>query len=319
MKPLKRKVVIVGAGAVGSSFAYALAREGAAEEIVLSDINRQLAEGEILDLAHGLPFLPPVTFRAGSSEDYADAQVIVITAGAKQKPGQSRLDLMQENAKIIEHIMTDITSRDSPAIVIVVANPVDILARVALQVSGWPRERIMGSGTVLDTARFRYMLSDHCGVDPRNVHGYILGEHGDSEIAPWSLTHIAGMPMDEYCAICRKCEDWHKTRRDLVERVRQSAYHIIDYKGATNYAIGLALVRIVGAILRNEHSVLTVSVLLDGEYGLNNVCLGVPCMISAQGVERVIHGKLTDDEQKGLEHSAEALNNAWKQLREKPE
>ncbi|MFW5871285.1 MAG: L-lactate dehydrogenase [Verrucomicrobiota bacterium] len=319
MKTLKRKVVIVGAGAVGSSFAYALAREGAAEEIVLSDINRQLAEGEVLDLAHGLPFLPPVTFKTGSSEDYADAQVIVITAGAKQKPGQSRLDLMQENAKIIERIMADITSRNSPAIVIVVANPVDILARVALQASGWPRERIMGSGTVLDTARFRYMLSDHCGVDPRNVHGYILGEHGDSEIAPWSLTHIAGMPMDEYCAICRKCEDWHKTRRDLVERVRQSAYHIIDYKGATNYAIGLALVRIAGAILRNEHSVLTVSVLLDGEYGLHNVCLGVPCIISAQGVERVIHGKITDDEQKGLEHSAKVLSDAWKQLRGKSE
>ncbi len=316
MKSSKRKVVIVGAGAVGATFAYALAREGVAEEIVLADINRKLAEGEVQDLAHGLPFLPPVTFRVGGKQDYADARVIVISAGAKQEPGQSRLGLMKKNAKITGQIAADITAQNSHAVVIVVANPVDILTRVALQESGWPRERIIGSGTVLDTARFRYMLSDHCGVDARNIHGYILGEHGDSEIAPWSLTHIAGMPMAEYCAICRKCENWKQVQDDILERVRKSAYHIIDYKGATNYAIGLALVRIVGAILRNEHSILTISVSLKGEYGLNDVCLGVPCIVADQGVERVIEGKLSAEEQAGLQHSAAVLQEAWKQLQE---
>jgi L-lactate dehydrogenase len=312
---MKRKVVIVGAGAVGSTFAYALAQDGAADQIVLTDTQRDLAEGQVLDLAHGLPFLPPVAFKTGAAEDYADAQVIVVTAGAKQKPGESRLDLLQRNAAIMGGIVSEICAQDSAAVMIVVANPVDVLTRVALDCSGWPRNRVMGSGTVLDTARFRYLLSWHCGVDARNVHAYILGEHGDSEIAPWSLTHIAGMPMQQYCAVCGKCEDWKQVRKDIADQVRKSAYHIIDYKGATNFAIGLALVRIVRAILRNEHSVLTVSAMLTGEFGIQNVCLGVPCVISGEGIERVIQGPLADEERDGLHRSADALQQAWDGLR----
>jgi L-lactate dehydrogenase len=311
---MKRKVVIVGAGAVGSTFAYALAQDGAADQIVLTDTQRDLAEGQVLDLAHGLPFLPPVTFRAGSAGDYADAQVIVVTAGAKQKPGESRLDLLQRNAAIMDSIVSDICEQDSRAIMIMVANPVDVLTRVALDRSGWPRNRVMGSGTVLDAARFRYLLSQHCGVDARNVHAYILGEHGDSEIAPWSLTHIAGMPMREYCAVCGKCEDRKDVREGIADQVRKSAYHIIDYKGATNFAIGLALVRIVRAILRNEHSVLTVSAMLTGEFGIKDVCLGVPCVISDDGIERIVQGKLAEDEMDGLRRSATVLQEAWTNL-----
>ena len=240
--------------------------------------------------------------------------MIVVTAGAKQKSGESRLDLLQRNAAIMDGIVSEIRAQDSAAVMIVVANPVDVLTRVALDCSGWPRNRIMGSGTVLDTARFRYLLSQHCGVDARNVHAYILGEHGDSEIAPWSLTHIAGMPMQEYCAVCGKCEDWKQVREDIADQVRKSAYHIIDYKGATNYAIGLALVRIVRAILRNEHSVLTVSAMLTGEFGIENVCLGVPCVIAGEGIERVVQGRLCENEMEGLQHSARLLKEAWTEL-----
>ncbi len=302
-----RKVVVVGAGDVGASFAYALAQDGVASEIALIDARPGQADGQALDMAHGLPFLTPTNLHAGGPADYANADVIVITAGAKQKPDESRLNLLARNIAIIKSIMDDIIAQQSPAVIVVVSNPVDILTYVAQQYSGWPRERILGSGTVLDSARFRYLLSRHCGVDVRNMHAYILGEHGDSEIAAWSMTHVAGMPMIDYCAICQECEDWQKTREDIVEQVRRSAYHIIDYKGSTCYGIGLALVRIVGAILRDEHSVLTVSCRLDGEYGLRDVCLSVPCVVSRQGIQRIIAGKLTGDEMAGLARSAAVL------------
>ena len=192
-----RKVVIVGAGDVGGAFAYALLQSGTAESIVLIDARQEQAKGQALDLAHGLPFVPATVVRAGSPDDYADAAVIVITAGAKQKPGESRLDLLRRNAHIMERIMDDITARQSRAVVVVASNPVDVLTYAALKKTGWPRNRIIGSGTVLDSARFRHLLSTHCGVDVRNVHAYILGEHGDSEFPAWSMTHLAGMPMDD--------------------------------------------------------------------------------------------------------------------------
>jgi L-lactate dehydrogenase len=313
---MKRKVVIVGAGAVGATFAYALAQDGSAEEIVLVDKRKELAEGQALDLAHGLPFVPPVTVRAGDEREYRDAQLIVVTAGAQQKSGESRLNLLQRNAKIMEQIMNDITEQDSGAVLVIVANPVDVLTRVALECSGWPRERIFGSGTVLDSSRFRYLLSRHCGVSSHNVHGYVLGEHGDSEMVPWSLTHIAGVPMEEYCVLCGRCEDWKKIREDLVDTVRNSAYHIIDYKGATSFAIGLALVNISRAVLRNQNSILAVSVQLNGEYTLHDVCLSVPCLVSSAGIGRVVEGTLTDDELAQLKHSADVLNESWKKLKQ---
>ncbi len=312
--PNSRKVVVVGAGDVGASFAYALAQDGVASEIALLDARPGQAEGQALDMAHGLPFLTPTNIHAGDVHDYADADVMVITAGAKQRPDESRLNLLERNAAIIRGIMDDIVGQKAPGIVVVVSNPVDILTYVAQQHSGWPRERILGSGTVLDSARFRYLLSRHCGVDVRNMHAYILGEHGDSEIAAWSMTHVAGMKMTDYCAICGECEDWEKTRDAMVEQVRRSAYHIIDYKGSTCYGIGLALVRIVGAILRDEHSVLTVSCRLDGEYGLRDVCLSVPCVVSRHGIQRVIGGRLTDVEQQGLSRSASILRKTLDDL-----
>lgn len=309
-----RKVVIVGAGAVGSTFAYALAQSGSADEIVLSDANRELAMGQALDLAHGQAFFPSVQIREAQTGDYGDAHLIVITAGSKQQPGESRLALLQRNAKIIQSIMDEIVRQKSPAIVLIVSNPVDILTYVAQRRTGWPRGRVFGSGTVLDSARFRYLLSQHCGVDVHNIHAYILGEHGDSEFAAWSMTNLAGMPIEQFCRLCLKCDDWQAARRKVSEEVKHSAYHIIDYKGATWFAVGLALTRIAEAILRNQNSVLTVSAVLEGEYGLNGVSLGVPCILSQKGVEKVLQVTLPPDEQSALVKSAAILREAIEQL-----
>ncbi|MBN1674367.1 MAG: L-lactate dehydrogenase [Kiritimatiellae bacterium] len=314
MAMTERKVVIVGAGDVGATFAYALAQTGTASEIVLIDLRRELAEGQALDLAHGSPFMPPVAIRAGDAGDYADARVVVVTAGAKQKPGETRLDLLRRNAGIVERIADDLTAQRSEAVVVVVTNPVDILTGVALRRTGWPRERVLGSGTVLDSARFRYLLSRTCGIDVRNVHAYIVGEHGDSEVAAWSMTHIAGLPIDAFCATCGRCANWREKRAEIVEQVRKSAYHIIDYKGATCYGIGLSLVRIVGAILRDERSVLTVSTRLEGEYGLRDVCLSVPCVVGGRGIERIVAGDLARDEAEGLARSGGLLKEQLRSL-----
>ncbi len=302
-----RKVVIVGAGAVGSTFAYALAQSGVADEIALLDTNHELAMGQVLDLAHGQAFFPSVQIREARPADYADARLIVITAGAKQHPGESRLALLQRNASIIRDNVDEMVRQGSPAIVLIVSNPVDILTYVAHQRSGWPRGRIMGSGTVLDSARFRQLLSQLCGVDVHNVHAYILGEHGDSEFAAWSMTNMAGMPIEQFCRQCLKCADWEAARRKVADEVRHSAYHIIDYKGATWFAVGLALTRIAAAILRNQHGVLTVSAVLEGEYGLSDVSLGVPCIVSRKGVEKVLEVDLPPEEQNALVKSAAAL------------
>jgi L-lactate dehydrogenase len=274
-----RKVVVVGAGAVGSTFAYALAQKGLAEQICLIDANPDFAEGQALDLAHGLPFYPSVQIRTGDRSEYSDAQVIVITAGTKQTPGESRLNLLQRNAAIIEDIVDEIIAQKSQAVLIVASNPVDILTQVALKRSGWIKNRVIGSGTVLDSARFRYLISQHCNVDVSNVHAYILGEHGDSEVAAWSMTHVAGIPIDNYCPQCGNCRDWHGERDRIVREVKDSAYHIINYKGSTYFGIGMALTRIVGTILQDQNSVLTVSTYLEGDYGLHNVCLSIPCVI----------------------------------------
>lgn len=299
-------MVVIGAGFVGTTYIYALMHTGFAGEIVLIDLDQKRVKGEVMDLEHGLAFVQPVEIRSGDYSDCADANLIVVTAGAKQTPGQSRLELIRRNADIVKSICDEIKKWDSDAVLLMVANPVDALTRVALQRLGWPRERVIGSGTVLDSARFRSMLSRHCGVDTRNVHAYILGEHGDSEVAAWSMTHVAGVLMKDYCAICQGC-DPKKTHEEITGRVRDSAYHIIDYKGSTYYAIGLSLARISGAILRNEHSILTVSLLLQGEYGINNVCLSVPCVVGKKGVERIITARLSEDEQTALKASAQTL------------
>ncbi|MGA9070763.1 MAG: L-lactate dehydrogenase [Terracidiphilus sp.] len=309
-----RKVVIVGAGAVGSTFAYALAQSGLADEIALLDHNHELALGQVLDLAHGQAFFPSVQIHEGQAKDYHDAHMIVITAGAKQGPGESRLDLLQRNVKIINGIIDEILLQKSSAVVLMVSNPVDILTYAAYKRSGWPRGRILGSGTVLDSARFRYLLSKHCGVDVHNVHAYILGEHGDSEFAAWSMTNLAGLPIEQFCKLCSQCDDPLAGRHELLEEVRNSAYHIIDYKGATWFGVGLALTRIAAAILRNQHGVLTVSSVMAGEFGLNGVSLAVPCIVSQNGVERVLEVVLPPDEQSALMNSAAILRKTIEQL-----
>jgi L-lactate dehydrogenase len=310
-----RKVVIVGAGAVGSTFAYALAQSGLADEIALRDANHELAMGQVLDLVHGQVFFPSVQIHEAESADYADAHLIVITAGAKQRPNESRLDLLQRNVAIIHDIMDEIVLQKSPAVVLMVSNPVDVLTYVAHKRSGWPRGRVIGSGTVLDSARFRYLLSQHCGVDVHNVHAYILGEHGDSEFAAWSMTNMAGMPIEQYCRLCLKCDNWKTARLRVTEEVKHSAYHIIGYKGATWFAVGLALTRIAAAVLRNQHSVFTVSSVLEGEYGLSGVSLAAPCILSQKGVEKVLQADLPPDELDALRKSAAILQESIGQLK----
>jgi L-lactate dehydrogenase len=308
------KVVIVGAGDVGSTSAFALAQSGISTEIALFDINENLMNGQVLDLAHGLPFFPPINIHNASVKDYADAQIIVITAGAKQKPNESRINLLQRNIKILESIIEDLTSVQSEAIILVVSNPVDVLTYISLMRSELPKNQVIGSGTVLDTARFRYLISKHCNIDVGNVHAYILGEHGDSEVAAWSMTHLAGMPIDDYCKDCKSCDNWEVEKDKLVEQVRDSAYHIIDYKGATYYAVAMAVTRIAGAIIKNQRSILTVSTYLQGEYGIEDTCLSIPCMISQSGVERIIEANLSESEIADLKKSAEIIKSAIKEI-----
>ena len=309
-----RKVVIVGAGAVGSTFAYALAQSGLADEIALRDANHELALGQVLDLVHGQAFFPSVQIHEAQAADYADARMIVITAGAKQRLGESRLDPLQRNVKIIYEIMDEILLQKSSAVVLIVSNPVDILTYAAYKRSGWPRGRVIGSGTVLDSARFRSLLSQHCGVDVHNVHAYILGEHGDSEFAAWSMTNMAGLPIEQYCGLCSKCDDKQLCRSKIADEVKNSAYHIIQYKGATWFGVGLALTQIAAAILRNQHGVLTVSSVLEGEFGLSGVSLGVPCIVSQNGVERVLQVTLPPGEQSALVKSATTLRETIEKL-----
>lgn len=310
-----RKVVIVGAGAVGSTFAYALAQKGLADEICLLDANPDYAAGQVLDLAHGLPFYPSVQIRVGKISDYADAQVIVITAGAKQLPGETRLDLLHKNAAMVETIVDQIVAQNSQAVLVLATNPVDVLTHVALKRSGWVKGRVIGSGTVLDSARFRYLISQHCNVDVGNVHAYILGEHGDSEVAAWSMTHVGGVPMDKYCPVCGDCDNWPAVRERIVREVRDSAYHIINYKGSTYFGIGMSLARIVGTILQDQNSVLTVSTYLEGEYNIHGVCLGIPCIVGQGGVKKIIETELYPEEQSALEHSAQVLKEGIASLK----
>lgn len=302
-----RKVAIVGAGAVGSTFAYALAQSGVVDDIALIDFNQDLVKGQVLDLSHGLPFFPAIRIHEGDSADYHDADIIVITAGAKQQPDESRLALLERNVAIVKKIALDIIAQKSTAVILMVSNPVDILTYTMQKQLGWAPGQVIGSGTVLDSARFRYLLGKYLGVDSHSVHGYILGEHGDSEFAAWSMTYVGGSPIDQYCAANDKCVDWLTERERIVDEVKSSGYHIINYKGATNFAIGLALTQIVTAVLRNQRSVLSVSTLLSGEYGIQDVCLSVPCVVSQKGVERIIEGNLSPSEVLALSGSAATL------------
>ena len=305
-----RKVVVVGAGAVGATYCYSLSQSGLADEIVIIDKNTDLATGQVSDLIHGQPFFPTVNIRQGTSDDYTDANLIVITAGSAQKPGETRLDLLKRNAAIVGGIAEEVASKKSRGVMLIVSNPVDVLTWVAIKRSGWTNNRVIGSGTVLDSARFRHFIAQHCEVDVHNVHAYILGEHGDSEVAAWSMTNIGGIPIDNYCPLCGGCKGWKHERKKIEQQVRESAYHIINAKGSTHFAVGLALVKITSSILRRQNSVLSVSVKLSGEYGINDVCLSLPAVVSDNGIVRIIDGPLSAEEKELLQHSAAVLKEA---------
>jgi L-lactate dehydrogenase len=305
----KDKVVIIGAGYVGACCAFTMMLGGTAGEIVLIDIDRERLEGEVLDLSHGLPFVQPVKIKAGDYPDCRDAELIIITAGAAQRPGESRLNLIQRNVDIFKNIIPQIIEYNRECILLVVTNPVDVITYAAQKLSGFPANRVIGSGTVLDSARFRYLLGEHCHVAPASVHGYVIGEHGDSEVCAFSATHIAGMSMDE---ICQDCKHGHKDecKAEMTHAVRTAAYQIIEGKGATYYAVALAVRRIADAILRNEGTVLSVSALLDGEYGFSDVYVSLPCVLDAGGVSKILTPTLSREEMDGLTHSVHVLKDA---------
>ncbi len=307
------RVVLVGTGAVGSSYAFALLNQGVTEELVLIDINVDRTEGDAMDLNHGLPFSPTRTkIWSGDYSACAEADIVVLTAGAAQKPGETRLDLVEKNTKIYKSIVESVMDSGFNGIFIVAANPVDILSYVVWKYSGLPKERIIGSGTILDTARLRFLLSEYFDVDTRNVHAYIIGEHGDTELPVWSKANIAGILLKDYM----KKNSAFKAA-DLEEiflNVRDAAYHIIEKKGATYYGIAMGLVRLTKAILQNEHSVLTVSTYLNGEYGNEDVFIGVPAIVTRAGIREVIQVDLDENEQQQFNHSVSVLKEIIEQI-----
>lgn len=304
------KVSIIGAGQVGATTAYTLAAFGLAQEIVLIDLNEQKARGEALDIAHGVPLCPPVRMLGGSDYgEIAGSDIVIFTAGVGQKPGETRLQLTARNLRVLESVCAEVTRWAPDCILLVVTNPVDVLTRAAIDMTGFPPARVIGSGTVLDTSRLRALLADHTGIDARNIHAYVLGEHGDSEFPAWSMLSIAGMNMREYCQSCDGCDEYLDVHMSeaFEEHVRRAAYKVIEQKGATFYAVALAVKRIVQAILGDEHSILTVSSLVRGEYGVDDVCLSLPCVIGASGVEKLLRVTLDEGETRLLQRSAEVI------------
>ncbi len=303
-----RKVAIIGCGFVGSSSAFALMQSGLFSEMVLIDADVNRAEGEALDISHGLPFAKPMKIYAGGYEDIADAAIVIVTAGAGQKPGETRLDLVKKNVEIFKSIIPEIAKQDFKGILLIVANPVDILTYVAAKLSKLPQGRVFGSGTVLDSARLKYLLGEHLDVDNRSVHAFIIGEHGDSEIAAWSSANVSGIPLNDFCEM-RGYFKHEESMKKILEEVKNSAYEIIEKKHATYYGIAMSVRRICEAIIRDEKSILPVSSIQKGEYGIENVALSIPAIVGRDGVEKVVPIKLSDTEKKELIKSAETLKN----------
>lgn len=302
------KVCIIGAGDVGASIAYTIQVSGLATEIVMVDANRDKAEGHALDMNHGLFFTAPARIRAGDYSDCVRSDLVIITAGARQKENETRLELTKRNRDILKTITSQLKPYIDNAKILVITNPVDAMTKVVQESVDLPLEKVFGSGTVLDSARFRYELSHRCEVDPRNVHAYVIGEHGDSEVFLWSRVRIGGVELEWFCPKCeKKCS--FEERGSIEETVRRSGYHVIEAKGYTNYGVSLAVRRIISAILRNESSVLTVSTRLAGEYGLNDVCLSLPCVICAEGIARIVEAPLAEEEREGLLHSAAVVRS----------
>lgn len=308
-----RKVAIIGCGFVGSTCAFALMESGVFSEMVLLDVNTDRAEGEALDISHGLAFASPMDIYAGNYDDIADAGVIIVTAGANQKPGESRIDLAARNVEIFRSIMSEIKKRKCGGILLIVANPVDILTYAAIKLSGIPEQRVIGSGTVLDTGRLKQILSERLMVDPRNVHVRILGEHGDSELIAWSSAHVAGIPLEDFFNM-RLDGSYESFREDVSDLVRNSAYEIINKKNATYYGIAMTVTRICETIARDEKSVLSVSNIMQGEYGITDVALSTPCIVGKEGIEVRMPPSLNFLEQSQLKSSAEQLKAVIEEL-----
>lgn len=300
------KISIIGAGAVGSATAFALMNHNVATDMVIVDINHRKAEGEAMDISHGRVFVEPVNITAGGYEDTHDSDIVIITAGLPQRPGETRIDLVNRNIEIYKDMIPKIVKYNPDAILLVVSNPVDILSYVTYKLSGFPANRVFGSGTVLDTARFQATLSSKFKIDARDIHANIIGEHGDSEIATWSLTTIGGLTIEQYCRDM-KIEFTEKMREQIGNDVKNAAYEIIDRKGFTNYAVALAITRIVKAILRDERSILTVSSLQTGDYDLEDVYISVPTIVGRNGIQEVVEIPYSSKETDALKESARLL------------
>lgn len=308
-----RKVAIVGCGMVGSTTAFALMESGLFTDMLLIDVNRERAVGEAMDLSHCLPFTRPVEIRAGDYQDLTDYGIVIITAGVGQKPGETRMDCIQNNVKVLRSVVPQIVKFAPDAFILVVTNPVDVLTYVALKISGLPQTRVFGSGTVLDSARLKFLVGRRLNVDSRSVHAFVIGEHGDSELAVWSSANVSGIALDKYCAHCGY-KSHESNRKKLADDVKNSAYEIIERKGATYYGIAAATKRICESIVRDEHSIMPVSTLVSGHYGLNDVCVSVPALIGSGGVEDIIDINLSPEEANSLVNSAATLKSALRQI-----
>lgn len=308
-----QKCGVIGVGFVGATCAYTLAVSGLFSEVVLVDMNHKKAEGEAADINHGVSFAKPCFVRAGAYADLAECGLIIIAAGANQKPGETRIELLSRNRIILSSIMEQLTAVNKDAVLLIVSNPVDVLTCMAQQLSGLPAGHVIGSGTVLDTARLKYLVGQKLGVDSRNVHAFIIGEHGDSELAVWSSANISGVDLDDYCRITGVA-DPAAMLHQIYANVRDAAYAIIESKGATYYGIGMAVRRIAEAIVRDEHSVLPVSSMIQGHYGVDGICLGLPSIVGKNGVEAVLDIPLSTEELGRLQSSAQKMKALIEQL-----
>jgi len=307
-----RKAAMIGCGFVGSASVFALMQSGLFSEIVMIDADRNRAEGEATDISHGIPFAKPMKIYAGDYDDITDASIIIITAGANQKPEETRLDLVHKNVGIFRSIIPEIAKRDYRGILLIVSNPVDIMTYAAIKLGSFPENRVMGSGTVLDTARLKYALGEHLSVDSRSIHAYIIGEHGDSEIAAWSSANVSGIPLEDFCEM-RGHYTHQDARTAIAEKVKNSAYEIISKKHATYYGIAMSVRRLCEAIVLNERSILPVSSMMHGEFGIEDVVLSVPAIVGKNGVEGTVPIALNEEETHNLKKSADALHAIIKQ------
>ncbi len=303
------KIGVIGAGYVGSTFAYTLVVKGLVNEIILVDKRKEKSEGEAMDIAQSVSYNVPTTISAGGYSDLKNADIVVITAGAPQKEGETRLDLAKKNSQIIRSIIENLKKHNQDCIILMTSNPVDVLTYAAQKYSGFPKNKVIGSGTTLDTSRLKHEIGRHCEVDPRNVHGYILGEHGDSEVPIWSGLRIGGMKLMDFCQKCEKVCKPKIEMEQIFKKVKNSAYEIIEKKSATYYAIAYGLTMIVESILRDQNTILPVSVHIDDFYGEKDLCFSLPALIGRQGVRRIVDTPLDENEIKDLKHSASVLKS----------